>query len=471
MGERQIKWSEVEQHDGREDAAPWTVVDGVVYDASDLVRRHPGGDVVRIALGREATSLVQSYHPPASMKAVKAYLANKAPRVGVLCSQEVPRANLYPDHRQLNHMFRETVRQRAAEKLASLGRAWRGDDTWMAIEVFVSLLLYLTFVFLKGYTGQWYWSIPGGIIGGRLGFLMHMGLHAGQGESAFVNKCAGALMDILGASSVLWQHDHQVAHHLTPNELGLDNDCEIGYPIMRFHEGLERKWYHKRQDITTMVLMSGGLIKWLFSDIFDFIAARVGHVSFHIRTADWFVLLPAKACYVLLHVYLPAQRFGWTTAILNTVLMMVVASYYLESIFISNHIQNKLVPPKRADWAIKQVLGSANWASGSHVWNFLSGGLNHQVEHHLFPSMCCYNYPYVSDVVKRTCREFGLPYFNFPSFAEAHSSMRRFLRELGDNDTSDYVHPDLVDDMKRADAIRSLATSLEEDSTTAKKDN
>ena len=66
------------------------------------------------------------------------------------------------------------------------------------------------------------------------------------------------------------------------------------------------------------------------------------------------------------------------------------------------------MPRKDAHWAVQQVQGSANWSSGSRWSNWLSGGLNHQIEHHLFPSMSIYLYPTISPVVRQTCAELGI---------------------------------------------------------------
>jgi len=96
-----------------------------------------------------------------------------------------------------------------------------------------------------------------------------------------------------------------------------------------------------------------------------------------------------------------------------------------------NHIQDELVPPTNSHWAAKQVQSTANWGSGSHLWNFVSGGLNHQIEHHLFPSHSIYLYPLMSPVVKRVCEKHGLAYKNFANFPEAYIAMVTYLKDLG----------------------------------------
>ena len=83
------------------------------------------------------------------------------------------------------------------------------------------------------------------------------------------------------------------------------------------------------------------------------------------------------------------------------------------------------------DWAKHQCTTSVNWSSGSWIANHMSGGLNHQIEHHLFPSICHTNYYHIQPVVEDTCKEFGVPYNNMASFGEAFRMMRKHLEIMG----------------------------------------
>jgi hypothetical protein len=89
----------------------------------------------------------------------------------------------------------------------------------------------------------------------------------------------------------------------------------------------------------------------------------------------------------------------------------------------------KVVPLN--DWAAVQCQTSVNWSAGSWFWNHFSGGLSHQIEHHLFPSICHTNYVYIQDVVENTCREFGVPYRNESNLLVAYFKMLKHLRFLG----------------------------------------
>merc|ERR1712054_92006 len=106
----------------------------------------------------------------------------------------------------------------------------------------------------------------------------------------------------------------------------------------------------------------------------------------------------------------------------------------MENTFIVNHIQKDLIAPVGCHWATSNVFASANWQSGSKFWCWMSGGLNHQIEHHLFPSISHYYYPMLSPIVKKTCEEYNLPYNNFETFTDCWNSMRSYLYEPGQKD-------------------------------------
>jgi hypothetical protein len=123
---------------------------------------------------------------------------------------------------------------------------------------------------------------------------MHMGNHhaaASAGGWWWLNKVHGACMDLIGGSSVIWKFDHNIAHHCHSNELGKDNDCEIGNPALRFHPELPRQWFHSFQVFTMMVGMTVGLIKWVIQDVAHMIngtdrTSLLPYLELHIFSSD-----------------------------------------------------------------------------------------------------------------------------------------------------------------------------------------
>ncbi len=413
---------EVSRHDGR-GGSYWTVVDGQVYDISEFVRDHPGGDIIRLAAGRDATVLLESYHGSGSLGQVRRALKQHAVNLGKLVRKtSVP---------QVDPTFFRVVRQRVDRYLHARGLDRRGHPWRAVVEVVVVLGLLVTAWYLRTFTGSYLAAIACGLLLGRLGFLMHNGNHAASFRQPTGNRLTGLLMDFAGGSSRVWSVEHQVAHHLHPNIHGRDNDCAIGSPVMRFHPQLPHRWWHRFQHIVTFVVMSVGLLKWIVSDVVDHAKGRVGTTPFHVSVGDWARLVFFKLFWLSIHVFIPAATLGWGDALASTFVMMMAGAYYIESIFIVNHIQPQLQPPAGEHWAVTQLRATSNWSAGSRLANAISGGLNHQIEHHLFPAMAPQLYPEISPIVRETCAEFGLPYNNFSGFHRAYWSTFSYLKKLG----------------------------------------
>lgn len=423
---RKISAAELQLNDGRSGRIWMALHGGVVYDLTEFLNVHPGGEVMRLGAGRDATILFESYHPGgAALERVHAALKRHGTVVGVLEGAE-PSGD---------DTFFRTVRDRVEAHLKASGVTSRHGSELVGLgEAVVTVALYFL---------TWWWRVSRdsllaailcGVLLARLGFLMHSGNHAATSRSPLYNRWIGALMDVAGSSARIWGTEHQIAHHMYPNVHGRDNNCEIGDPLMRLHPALKRFSWQRWQHVYTFIGMSFGLVKWIMGDFAHFAKGRVGHTAFHVSPADWARLLSFKTAWALMHIVLPAYWWGLGRALWLTLVVLVGGGHYMENIFIVNHIQAGLVPAADSHWAVKQVIATANWCSGKMWANIMSGGLNHQIEHHLFPSMSVHLYPLISPVVRQTCAEFKLPYHDFPSFSSAWIAMATYLKELGRTD-------------------------------------
>jgi len=327
--------------------------------------------------------------------------------------------------------FSETVRKRVDEHLRKNG-VHRHRDLLGVTELILTLIIYLVSTYKSSVEGSFLWAAMLGVTTGRLGFLMHTGNHMGFSGYPMLNYLAGSLMDLAGGSSIIWSFEHNVAHHMDPNTLHRDNDCSIGDPLLRFHPRLRRRWWHRYQHITTYIVMTFGFYRWLVADFLILADRRVGSVSFAANRSDEVKLVVFKLRWIVCHVVVPWVLFGWWRMFALMFVALSIGAHYLENIFIVNHIQEDLVPSKDVHWAVAQVSSTANWSSGSYLSNWLSGGLNHQVEHHLFPAYSYYNYPLIAPIVQQTCADFNLPYNNYPSFGAAWMATASFLKSLGE---------------------------------------
>lgn len=421
-----LSMDEVARHDGR-DGTYWIEVQGEVYDVTDFVPKHPGGGLLKLGAGRHATTLFESYHPGAGLDHARKALTKRGKHLGSLPADE---REPYGDP-----AFFDAIRTRVDAHLKERKLNYHSMGWLTGLEAVVLVLLFLTAWYFRVYGGglgtSYLAAALGGLIVARIGFVMHIGNHAAVGRRGAGIASVGTLMDFVGGSSLVWQASHQVSHHAKPNISGGDNDAEIGYPLLRFHPDLPRKPWHRIQALTLGIGISIGLVKWVISDLKFLWLGRVTHAPFHVSRRAWAKVAVFKSLWVAMHVVLPIVVLGPLQGILTTMVMMAVGAYYMEGIFIVNHLQRGLVPRADAHWAVQQLQSSANWSSASRWANWVSGGLNHQVEHHLFPSMSMYLYPVISPVVRATCAEFGMEYRDYNGYWIALAHCVGYLHELG----------------------------------------
>jgi len=430
---RTVTFAELSANCGRGSATgrAWVSVHGSVFDITEFTKVHPGGTQIRLAAGSDASCLIESYHPQTSIARVEHALLNKTTYIGQL----EPRDRKNPDaaiNKRPDDSFFLDVRARVdkliREDLKSHRHAY---DTLGMVEAYLTLAVYAYACYQVGVYGSWLWTIILGVLTGRMGFLMHMGNHCAVSASPDRNYFVGHFMDFIGSNALIWGYEHQVAHHVDPNEYHRDNDCEIGAPIIRMHPEIPYEPTQKHQHILIPIAMTIGFFKWYVGDFGHYVEKQVGNVRMALDSDDWKQLLFGKFVWMMVHVVLPVYYQGWKLAMIQLFVFMGLGAHYLENIFIVNHIQNGLVPPPNTHWAAKQVLATSNWCSGSKFWNWFSGGLNHQIEHHMFPAMSYYWYPIISDTVKQCCLEHGLTYANYSSFPAAWIDMITYLKDMG----------------------------------------
>ncbi|MCB9714481.1 MAG: fatty acid desaturase [Myxococcales bacterium] len=422
MAPRTYTMEEVARHDGR-DGTYWTVVDGEVYDLGEFMPKHPGRGLLKLAAGRQATPLFESYHPGPSLERARRVLGRRTRHVGSLDPAEVLSRG--------NPTFFDDVQQRVAERLRERGLDYRSGGWIMATEAVIVASIYAVAWYFRAFDGSYLAAIVGGVMMARMGFLMHSGNHAAVARRSIRNRLCGLLMEYIGGSSIIWRHAHQFAHHGHPNIYGYDNDCEIGTPLLRFHPEIPHRPWHRIQHIGLAIGMSVGMVKWLVSDVTHLLRGRVVNASFHLERRTLTLAMLHKVAWGSVHLVLPMVVLGPLHGVLTTLVMLGIGSYYMEGIFIVNHLQKDLVPPNDRHWAEQQVMGTTNWGSASRWSNFISGGLNHQIEHHLFPSMAVHLYPVIAPVVREACEDHGIPYRSFRGFWPALWGTIGFLHALG----------------------------------------
>jgi linoleoyl-CoA desaturase len=272
--------------------------------------------------------------------------------------------------------------------------------------------------------------------------IAHDALHGAYASTSPANRFLGLIMDLFGASSFYWKKEHTIDHHTFTNIA--EHDADLGVPIvLRLCPKAPRLWFHRFQHWYAPFLYSLNLVKWVYySDLKRIFNVLMRKSAENPSKLEVFFLIAFKFIHVFLFVALPIMvlPYAWWVVLLGYFSFMCAAGLTLTVIFQLAHIVEQVNFPlpdeegKLENSFLKhQLATTANFAIGNKLVNFLFGGLNFQIEHHLFPHVCHTHLQHISPIVKATAEEFGLPYHENSSFISAVLSHFRMLKNLGCN--------------------------------------
>lgn len=345
---------------------------------------------------------------------------------------------------QRERSFQQELQTRVEDRLAALGRSRYGASRLYIKTAVLFLWAGASYAGLLA-SNHWWQALPLAVSLGlalaALGFNVgHDGNHGAGSPSKGANRTLGAAFDLLGGSSYVWRFKHNVLHHSYPNVVGLDDDIDLG-PLCRMSRHQEHLPFHRLQHLYMWLLY--GLItpKWQLWDDFAAVArGRVGDSPFgRPRGADLALFVGGKLAFFGWAFVLPALFHSFWLVLLFYGIASFVQGVALSVVFQlahSNDETESFVPDETGaaagkEWAIHQVETTANFARHNRLLSWYTGGLNHQIEHHLFPRISHVHLPSISDVVEQVCRKHGVRYRAHPTMTGAIASHYRWLRDLG----------------------------------------
>lgn len=291
---------------------------------------------------------------------------------------------------------------------------------------------------------QWWLVVPLAIILGfsiaAIGFnIQHDGGHRAYSDRRWVNKVMAMTLDMMGGSSYLWDWKHNSIHHTYTNIHGHDDDIAIG---IFGRLAPDQRWlpFHRAQGIYLWALYGLLAIKWHFVD--DFYNIATGHIGGHkiSRPKGWdlVIFILGKVVFFSLAFVIPMLLHPWWAVVGVYALAAFTSGVVLSVVFQLAHCveeadfpQPIAMPPDAAkidnDWAVHQLETTVDFARHSRVLCWFLGGLNFQVEHHLFSRICHVHYPALSKIIEETCREFGVRYNAHKTLLSAVASHYRHL--------------------------------------------
>jgi len=281
-----------------------------------------------------------------------------------------------------------------------------------------------------------------GVFGAFVGFnICHDAIHKAFSDKPIVNKTFSFLFSLIGASAYVWSICHNIVHHTYTNIAGHDEDIDVAPGLIRFSEDEPVNKIQRYQHIYAFGLYSLAMLSWVFrKDYKKFFQSKIGSQVANHPKIEYFNLFFFKFLYYFLFIILPliVLNVTWWQFIIGFLAMQFAQGLVLGLVFQLAHVVEGTsfpLPNEEGNieeaWAAHQMMTTANFAVESKLAGFLCGGLNRQVEHHLFPKICHIHYPAIGKIVKDTALEFDLPYIESPTFGSALSSHYRMLRKLG----------------------------------------
>ncbi|EKX38201.1 hypothetical protein GUITHDRAFT_89468 [Guillardia theta CCMP2712] len=413
------------EHDLPEDAV---AIDGVVYSLRGW--NHPGGDQILLFGGNDVSvqyRMIHPFHAPG--------VVGKMPKIGVLES--------YRKDYSFGSKFEKDLIE-AVGKVVKPNQRFATPGFCMRLVFYISLYSVLMYSYVV-YGSSWLLCAALGVSQALIGLnVQHDANHGAISRFPVVNEILGFGADLIGGSKYLWLQQHWT-HHAYTNDIERDPDAKSCDPFFLFHnyphDSPMRKAFHAFQHFWMLPILS---FYWL-SSIVSSEAISVTHISSkqggmrfensylkNHRIQTWLL----RAFYLACTSLSPFYHHQWHTALLHVWFMSVVESLSLAIPFaLSHNFEDAERHPLDAgngepvDWYKSQVETSSTY--GGKVAGWITGGLNFQVEHHLFPRMSSAWYPYIQPVVSEVCKKHGVRYAYYPSFFHNLFSTVKYIRDVG----------------------------------------
>lgn len=341
--------------------------------------------------------------------------------------------------------FLSVVRRRVEEHFRKTGQRQR-DCPGMYLKTGIMLAWLTSSYVLLVFAADTWWqalllAISLGLAMAGIGFnVQHDAAHHAYSRHEWINRLLALALDLIGGSSYLWRWKHNVFHHTYVNITGKDTDIDLG-ALARLTPHQKLLKVHRWQHFYLWGLYGWMAIRWqLFGDFRDMITGKIGdHRVPPRRGWDLVTFIAGKLVFFTLAFALPMLYHPvWVVLLMYGVVSFVLGVVLAIVFQLAHCVEQATFPLPRPGtgrmdnpWAIHQVQTTVDFARNSRVGSWLLGGLNFQIEHHLFPRICHVNYPSIAPLVEETCQEFGVKYERHPTFRAGLRSHFRWLRRMG----------------------------------------
>eukprot|EP00667_Euglena_gracilis_P006177 EG_transcript_6226 len=420
-------------------------IDGILYDLEGLAKVHPGGDLILASGASDASPLFYSMHPyvkPENSKLLQQFVRGKHDRT----SKDIVYTYDSPFAQDVKRTMREVMK----------GRNWYATPGfWLRTVGIIAVTAFC----------EWHWATTGMVLWGLLTGFMHMQIglsiqhdasHGAISKKPWVNALFAYGIDVIGSSRWIWLQSHIMRHHTYTNQHGLDLDAESAEPFLVFHNypaaNTARKWFHRFQAWYMYLVLGAYGVSLVYNPLYIFrmqhndtipesvTAMRENGFLRRYRTLA-FVM---RAFFIFRTAFLPWYLTG-TSLLITIPLVPTATGAFLTFFFILSHnfdgseripdknckvkSSEKDVEADQIDWYRAQVETSSTY--GGPIAMFFTGGLNFQIEHHLFPRMSSWHYPFVQQAVRECCERHGVRYVFYPTIVGNIISTLKYMHKVG----------------------------------------
>lgn len=379
------------------------LVDNKLYSVDSIAKMHPGGSLfIELFAGKDATNAFISYH-----------------------RKEFP-------HDKYSELLSETFIENNAinnsdyfelcslvEKIIPKHKSFAPSHYYIKASIILAVAFGLEFYMHYFIFYKWYLSALLGLFYAFIGLnIQHDANHGAISKNPYINYILGLSQNWIGGSAISWKHQHVVQHHVYTNDTELDPDIS-GTTLLRLNPmRVYNNWY-QFQYIYFFILI--GLYGWTatFSFLYDVIYGinytKMSKYVIHQRVFDLSCIL----LYFIRWYVIPVYQTNTFYTLIEISPMGLVAGYYLGFFFILSHNFKGTkfsTIDENNSFLYQQVSSSCN--VGGPILCFFNGGLNYQIEHHLFPKMNHSHYPKVAPIVKEYCLSKNIPYRHYNTVME-----------------------------------------------------
>ena len=344
-----------------------------------------------------------------------------------------------------NNGFQAELRRRVDGFLQDANLQER-DCPQMYLKTIILLSSFFSTYAVLVFAAQTWWQVVPlcillGVITAAIGFgIQHDGSHQVYSHSLWMNKLMALSLDLIGGSSYIWHWKHDVFHHTHTNIISYDPDLEVGI-FGRLAPTQPRLAFHRWQHYYLWLLYGLLAIKWHFyDDFYSLVTGKIGDRNFpRPKGRNLITFWAGKLVFFAIAFAIPLLFHSLPIVLASYSLAAVTLGIVLSVVFQLAHVVEEAdfpVPVVTSgvienDWAVHQIETTVDFSRNNPVVTWLLGGLNFQVEHHLFPNICHVNYPAISQIVEQTCQDFGVNYNQHKSFWAGCISHFQWLRRMG----------------------------------------